>query len=83
MAHGNEYYFCLIHHRVEGVEGCSAPDRLGPYPDEATAAVALACRAHAHLNDKALMKGRPLTLEDYLSARWITTGVCSWLSAPT
>jgi len=41
MAQGNEYYFCLNHHRVEGVDGCSAPDRLGPYPDEATAARAL------------------------------------------
>jgi hypothetical protein len=38
---GNEYYFCLNHHRVEGVDGCSAPERLGPYPDEATAARAL------------------------------------------
>jgi hypothetical protein len=41
VAHGNEYYFCLNHHRVEGAEGCSAPQRLGPYPDEATAARAL------------------------------------------
>ncbi|MCD2195298.1 hypothetical protein LQ327_18170 [Actinomycetospora endophytica] len=41
MAHENEYYFCLNHHRVEGVDGCSAPERLGPYPDEATAARAL------------------------------------------
>lgn len=41
MTHGNEYYFCLNHHRVEGVDGCSAPERLGPYPDEPTAARAL------------------------------------------
>ena len=41
VAHENEYYFCLNHHRVEGVDGCSAPNRLGPYPDEATAARAL------------------------------------------
>ena len=41
VAHGNGYYFCLNHHRVEGVAGCSAPERLGPYPDEATAARAL------------------------------------------
>ena len=35
-------------------------------------AVALACRAHAQLNDKALMRGRPLTLDDYMAAPYIT-----------
>jgi len=36
-----EYWFCLKHHRVEGVEGCRNADRLGPYPSEAAAARAL------------------------------------------
>ncbi len=36
-------------------------------PEDA-ANVALACRRHAHLNDKALMGGREMTLEDYLAS---------------
>ena len=36
------------------------------------AQVALTCREHAHLNDKALMGGRPMTLEDYLASPLIT-----------
>lgn len=39
--------------------------------EDAAAAVALACRAHAQLNDKALMKGRPLTREDYDASPYI------------
>ncbi len=39
--------------------------------DEDAGAVALACRTHAQLNDKALMKGQELTLEDYLAAPWV------------
>lgn len=39
--------------------------------DEDAAEIALACRAHAQLNPKALMKGRELTLEDYLAAPYI------------
>ena len=35
------YYFCLKHHAVEGAEGCSASDRLGPYPSRAEAERAL------------------------------------------
>lgn len=36
------------------------------------AQVALTCREHAHLNDKALMSGRPMTIDDYLASPLIT-----------
>jgi acetyl-CoA acetyltransferase len=36
------------------------------------AAVAISCRKHAQRNDRALMKGRPLTREQYFNARWIS-----------
>ncbi|MGH3496785.1 MAG: hypothetical protein ACRDP1_04900 [Nocardioidaceae bacterium] len=37
----DRYYFCLVHHSVEGDRGCTARDRLGPYDTEAEAARAL------------------------------------------
>ncbi len=37
-----------------------------------TGAVALACRKHAHTHPKAYMRGRELTMEDYLAARWVS-----------
>ena len=40
-------------------------------PEDAAAAIALTCRAHADLNDKALMRGRPLTRAEYDAAPFI------------
>jgi acetyl-CoA acetyltransferase len=39
---------------------------------EAAAAVAMTCRAHAQLNDKAVMRGRPMSREDYFASPYIT-----------
>ena len=36
-----EYWYCLKHHTVEGVDGCRNADRLGPYPTREEAARAL------------------------------------------
>ncbi len=36
-------------------------------------AVAVACRKHAQLNERAIMRGRPMTIEDHQSSRMIVT----------
>ncbi|HEY8514420.1 MAG TPA: transporter [Candidatus Binatia bacterium] len=53
-------WICMRHKQLYGTR------------DEDTGAIALACRKHAQLNDKALMRGKPLTMEQYLTARYVS-----------
>ncbi|MCE5287976.1 MAG: hypothetical protein LLG14_01890 [Nocardiaceae bacterium] len=34
----DHWWFCVEHQRPEHGNSCGSPDRLGPFPDEATAA---------------------------------------------
>ncbi len=40
--------------------------------DTDTGELAVTFRAHAQHNDKASMRGKPLTMDDYLAARWVS-----------
>jgi hypothetical protein len=41
IGQNTKYYYCLKHRTVEPEGVCKAKDRLGPFPDPATAARAL------------------------------------------
>lgn len=41
-------------------------------PFETMGTLAVASRKHAHLNPNAFMRERPLTMDDYLKARWVS-----------
>jgi acetyl-CoA acetyltransferase len=41
-------------------------------PDEATGEIAVACRKHAQLNERAFMHDRPLSMEQYLESRMVS-----------
>ena len=37
----SQWWFCLVHQRVEGDDGCANAERLGPFGTEAAASRAL------------------------------------------
>jgi acetyl-CoA acetyltransferase len=41
-------------------------------PFETMGAIAVTSRKHAQLNPRAYMRGRPLTMDDYLKSRWVS-----------
>jgi acetyl-CoA acetyltransferase len=43
---------------------------------EHLAAVAVNCRTHANRNPAALMHDKPMTVDDYMAARWISEPLC-------
>ena len=56
-------FYALIATRYQQLYGTLPTD---------TGAIAVAFRKHAQLNEKALMRGTPLTMDDYLASPWVT-----------
>ena len=46
--------------------------RLYGVPPDAPGTVAVAMRKHARMNPQAVMREKPLTMEDYLASRWVS-----------
>ena len=46
--------------------------RLYGVPPDAPGTVAVAMRKHSRMNPKAVMREKPLTMEDYLTSRWVS-----------